>query len=220
MKISIISPILNCRKNLHDLIISILELNKKIELEWIVVDGGSTDGSREMVEGVSAELDITILRNNDGFYSSLNDGIIRSTGVYYICAGADDTFYPDSIEKVIGSIKEIEMPNFIAGGFVLRESRKKRYPGRYTYRLNGIAGLLSNHSIGLIIKKDLHNTFGLYDISYKYLADQKFCLNAALKSKKILRSNLLFGEVGEKGFSTNKNGDLKKEWERVKSEIF
>ncbi len=220
MKVSIISPILNCKLELISLINSLIALNRKIEIEWVVIDGGSIDGSKELVESYAGFLKIKLLQNNNGFYESLNMGIENCTGSFYICAGADDFFYPDSIMKAVESIDLNKIPDFIAGGFLLRESRRKRYPGRYTARLRGIAGILSNHSIALMIRTNLHKEFGFYDVSYKYLADQRFCLQVALKSKNIRRLNLIFGEVGENGFSTNKKGQLKKEWERIKLEIF
>jgi len=220
LKISIISPILNCKSELFNLIDSLIALDRKAEIEWIVIDGGSIDGSKELVESYASRLKIKLLVNNDGFYQSLNWGIENCTGSFYICAGADDFFYPDAILTAIESIDSNKMPDFIAGGFILKESRKKRYPGRFTARLRGIAGILSNHSIGLMIRTNLHNEFGFYDASYKYLADQSFCLKVALKSKHIKRLNIIFGEVGENGFSTNKKAELKKEWEKIKLEIF
>jgi glycosyltransferase len=213
-QLSIITPILNGEKNITNLIESI-NLIEDISIEWIVVDGESTDQSTSIILK-KCKKPTKLIKNTNGFYASLNEGIKNSKFEYYIVAGSDDTLGPGlEIYLKNNSFAKFK-PDFIAGGFYLPESKKHRKPGKYFRRYRGISGVLSNHSIGLIIKKKLHENDNYYSEKLKYLSDQLFCLGEVEKGVKIIRTDIEFGSVGEFGFTTQNKDEMLKEWNLIK----
>lgn len=216
-RISIITPILNGEKSIQKLIGSIESIDD-FEYEWIIIDGGSEDKTLELIKK-SKIYDKKIYTCLNGFYESLNYGIKHSSFEYYMCFGCDDILL-DGLIHYLKSKNFKYYPDFIAGSFILDESKKIRKPGRFLRRFKGIAGVLSNHSGALIMNKQLHNQFGWYQSDYKYLADQLFCLTALEGGATVVRTNVIFSSIGENGFSTKSDGEMRKEWKSVKYKLW
>jgi hypothetical protein len=216
-RISIITPVLNGENTIQKLISSIESIDN-IEYEWIIIDGGSEDKTLDLIKK-SLVPDKKIYTCNDGFYESLNYGIKQSSFEYYMCVGCDDILLETFIQY-LKSTKFKAYPDFIAGSFILEQSKKKRNPGRFLRRFKGIAGVLSNHSGALVIKKQLHLRYGWYQAPYKYLADQLFCLTALEGGATVVRTNEIFSCIGENGFSTKSGEAMRREWDSIKNKLW
>lgn len=66
------------------------------EFEWIVIDGGSTDGSRELIESISDKLSFWCSEPDNGIYDAMNKGIYQAKGKYICCMNSGDEFYNDN----------------------------------------------------------------------------------------------------------------------------
>ena len=74
MKISIITPCFNCISLIEKTVKSVIQHKNYLDLEYIVVDGKSTDGTLEYLKSVP-EIDILISENDEGFSDALNKGM-------------------------------------------------------------------------------------------------------------------------------------------------
>ncbi|MEI6507524.1 MAG: glycosyltransferase family 2 protein [Bacteroidota bacterium] len=101
MKISIITVVLDNKKFIADAIESVLKQNYQ-DIEYIVIDGGSTDGSLEIINAYEHKISKIISEKDKGVYFAMNKGIALATGDIIGFLNADD-FYAnhDIIEKVI-----------------------------------------------------------------------------------------------------------------------
>lgn len=66
------------------------------DFEWIVIDGGSNDGSKEYIESLVPQPDYWISEKDNGVYNAQNKGIAKASGEYIICMNAGDKFHSPS----------------------------------------------------------------------------------------------------------------------------
>lgn len=101
MKISIITINYNNINGLRRTIESVLAQTTH-EFEWIVIDGSSTDGSRELIEKNSKHIDYWVSEPDKGIYNAMNKGIKVATGEYFLFLNSGDCFAShDVVEKVL-----------------------------------------------------------------------------------------------------------------------
>lgn len=99
MKISIVTISFNQRAYLQQAIESVLD-QKYPELEYIVVDAGSSDGSRELIDSYSAKLSHVILEPDHGPPDGLNKGFSKASGEVFGFLNSDDLLMPGSLQRV------------------------------------------------------------------------------------------------------------------------
>lgn len=99
MKISIVTVSFNQRAYLKEAIESVLDQGYP-ELEYIVVDPGSTDGSRELIHSYGDRITKTLLEPDRGAADGLNKGFALATGEIYGFLNSDDLLMPESLQKV------------------------------------------------------------------------------------------------------------------------
>ena len=96
-KISVVTPSYNQSAYLEKCIRSVLEQDYP-EIEYIVMDGGSTDGSRQIIEKYSSRLAYWQSAPDNGHYWAVQEGINRSTGDIVTWLNSDDQFYPHAFK--------------------------------------------------------------------------------------------------------------------------
>ena len=100
-KITIITAVYNALDTLEQAILSVLEQTYP-NIEYIIIDGGSTDGSVELIKKYSSRIYYWVSEPDRGIYNAFNKGIYKSTGDYVYFLGADDClFSKDIISKVV-----------------------------------------------------------------------------------------------------------------------
>jgi len=80
---------------------SILAQTERKAFEWIVIDGGSTDGSAEFLKGISADIDVLVSEKDGGIYDAMNKGLGKAQGQYVWFVNAGDALHDDSVVKVV-----------------------------------------------------------------------------------------------------------------------
>lgn len=106
MKISVIIVSYNTKKLLKECLDSLFEKNKDQNMEVIVVDNASTDGSQLMVKKNFPLVNFLENKENLGFATGNNIGLRRSKGEYALLLNSDTRFVENSIEKMIGFIEK------------------------------------------------------------------------------------------------------------------
>ena len=101
MKLSIITINYNNKDGLLRTIQSVISQTIK-EFEWVVIDGGSTDGSKELIEEHAANITYYVSELDGGIYNAMNKGIKASHGEYLQFLNSGDSLHDnDTIEKVL-----------------------------------------------------------------------------------------------------------------------
>ena len=108
-KLSIITINLNHRDGLQRTIENILSQTFN-DFEWIIIDGGSTDGSRELIEQYTDYISYWVSEPDSGIYNAMNKGIHASHGEYLLFMNSGDTLYDNRIiERVIPRLNGIDI---------------------------------------------------------------------------------------------------------------
>ena len=109
MKVSIITINYNNHEGLQKTIDSILAQTWR-DFEWIVIDGGSTDGSKALLEQQQDHFAYWCSEPDKGVYNAINKGIAQAQGDYISCMNSGDTFYaPDTLQKVFSEEREADI---------------------------------------------------------------------------------------------------------------
>jgi glycosyltransferase involved in cell wall biosynthesis len=90
--VSVITVCFNCKHDIEATLQSILGQNH-ISFEYIIVDGGSTDGTMEIIEKYRDKIDVLISEPDKGIFDAMNKGLNRASGTWVNFMNAGDTFY-------------------------------------------------------------------------------------------------------------------------------
>ena len=170
MKVSIITSSYNRVKTIRGCIESVLAQDYP-DIEYIIVDGVSTDGSIEVIkEAIAGHEDRVkfVSEPDHGMYEAINKGIRMATGdVIGLCHSDDFVYARDTVSHVVKKMEETECDFLYADGIFVNE--RKWIGGRYA-RWKVRCGWLPLHPT-CYIRRDVMMKHGLYDESYKIAAD-------------------------------------------------
>ena len=101
MKISVVSAVYNRRATIEDAIKSVVAQSSKDQLEYVVVDGLSNDGTADLISKNASDIDVSIREKDSGIYDALNKGIAATSGDVVGFLHADDLFADDQVVQRI-----------------------------------------------------------------------------------------------------------------------
>lgn len=166
---SIITPVLNNKERLKRTIESIKK-QKFEDYEIIVIDGGSTDGTKEYLESEKKNLKF-ITEKDKGIYDAINKGIRISEGKYINTINAGDEYFSEESLQIIK--KYFDKNNEIS--FVFGAVKKNKIYHKYEpKKMNWSFNFYPAHSGGFFVKKIVHDEIGLYDLKYRCSSDYDF----------------------------------------------
>ena len=157
------------------------------DFEYIVIDGGSTDGSKSVIQRFAQEPGRCIKwvsESDSGIYNAMNKGIRMATGEYVQFLNSGDCLVCDDvIERILMALKINSFPTILYGNMLKEKKdgvllRDKCFAGQSISFLGFYTGTL-NHSPAFI-KKELFEKYGLYDESLKIVSDWKWYLQAII----------------------------------------
>lgn len=169
-KVSIITICLNCEDAIVKTIKSVKE-QTFMDKEFIVIDGGSTDGTLKVIESESANIDFFLSEPDHGIYDAINKGVVHANGEWIICMNAGDIF---ANENVLRNVFAECIPN---GKSAIYSDYWARTPEGYLNlcHMNRKAGKVMHQAF--IYKKNLHDRYGLYLVTKPYIcSDLQFML--------------------------------------------
>ena len=184
-KLSVITVTLNAVDGLVATLKSVGSQNRRGEIEYIVLDGSSIDGSLEFLEKNRSGIDILISSKDRGVYDAMNKGVQKSTGewLYYLNAG--DVFLDsDSLSRILDAIDESD----VIYSDVLVDDGDAIHTFETSFETRKL-----NHQ-GFVYRRALHTRFGLYSVIKGFTAaDYLFFLQLdGLKVKKLTKPIAIF----------------------------
>lgn len=176
--ISIITVNLDDVKGLERTFKSVFEQSWQ-EFEYILIDGGSTDGSKEFVESREEYLNYWASEPDKGIFNAMNKGVAKAAGEYLLFLNSGDYLINKNIlEKVIKHLKDQDLVYCNMEMFDSEKRYIKSFPQELSF------AFFVDHSLphpATFIKKKVLLEAGLYDESLKISSDWKFFIDAVCK---------------------------------------
>ncbi|MGE7110281.1 glycosyltransferase [Lysinibacillus sp. NPDC047702] len=176
-KISIITACYNAENTIEQTIQSVLGQTYK-NIEYIIVDGASTDGTMEIVEKYRDNIDVVVSESDKGVYDAFNKGVELATGEFINFMNADDYLSTNGIIEEIGLYLHNHSNVKLLHGNV---KAIDEITGHWHYRGQSLSlkdfekGQMCPHQ-SVFTYKELFNEFGGFDLAYKILADVDFTI--------------------------------------------
>lgn len=183
-RLSLITINLNDAKGLEKTLKSVWEEQTFTDFEHIVIDGGSTDGSVEVIKRYSDRLAYWVSEPDKGIYNAMNKGIVRAKGEYLLFINGGDWLASDILAEVFS---ESYSEDIVYGNFTYVQPNGKLKPEVYNDRLTFSNLLL--YSIGhpaSFIKRTLFDK-GLYNEEFRIVSDWAFFCEHIIKNRCSLR---------------------------------
>ena len=218
LKVSIIICVLNGEKSIYKTVESILNQDY-LNLELIIIDGGSSDNTIEIIKSFDSSKIKWISEPDKGISDAFNKGIKLATGDYINFQGDGDGFIInnsisdlfsnlDLKEKpiVCGNIQRID----IKGNLLYKTKIKKRFNKK---------SLLFKMSLphqGLFIPKVFFAKHGEFDLNNKYCMDYELLLRAFHDFPKVITKDLVVSNWRADGLGEGKTLEILKEYHKIK----
>ncbi len=215
MTLSIITVNLNNREGLQRTIDSVAG-QTFADYEWIVIDGGSTDGSRELIEQYQDRFAYWCCEPDKGIYNAMNKGIAHARGEWLLFLNSGDWLYEDTtLEKVFA--KEHEADILYGNVCIVKEDTLQNitYPDNFSFYW--LMNSNFSHQATFVRINLLRNS--PYNENYQIASDWEFFLKSALKGLCFKHINETIAYYDAYGISSTNTDKNEEERMTIKKEI-
>lgn len=173
--LTIITVCLNSSSTIERTLRSVIA-QKSANVEYIVIDGASTDGTQDIVNRFAGGIDQFVSEPDKGISDAFNKGISLAKGSIVGLINSDDTLLPGSLQRVVDFFQNNPDVQVVHGDLLLYSGDllvKKVVPaGRwwYPWRL-----VLFNHP-STFVRKSVYNSYGLFSLHYRIAMDVEIFL--------------------------------------------
>ena len=184
------------------------------DFEYLIIDGGSTDGSVEIIKQ-NKKINYWISEKDNGIYDAMNKGILKSFGNYLLFLNSGDYL----CENVLGKVfSETHNEDILYGNMKINWGENNITDGIMPNKIT-LEHLVKDtlwHPVSFI-KKELFNKFGLYNTDYEIVADYEFFFkNIIINKSSNVHLNYFITEYNVEGFSSLPSNKVKEKAERLK----
>lgn len=221
-KVSIITPSYNQDKFIEETILSIINQNYP-NLEYIIIDGGSTDNSVEIIKKYEKYLAYWISEKDSGQSEAINKGFERATGDIVCWLNSDDILMPNALKKIKEYFEKHKDVDFVSGDLVKINENSIIYSCFFTLKQKkwyAKHGIYYVDQPSMFWKRKIFETTGLLKKDYHAAMDKELLI-------RIFINNFKFGHVGKilSGFrmhegSKSSAGDNNKDMHRDKLVLY
>lgn len=195
MKISVVTPTLNQRSFLHQTLTSVLGQKGDFDLEHLVIDGASTDGTIDVLKSINDTRLRWISESDQGQASAINKGLAQATGGIVTWLNSDDLYIPGALTAVANAFEQNPQTRWLIGqieiinlaGQPIRNTitrYRNRALGSYRYRK-----LLRENFIpqmGVFWRREFGESVGLLDETLHYTMDYDMWLRMGRQSTPLI----------------------------------
>lgn len=180
VKVSIITVCLNSEKTIEITIKSVIDQTYP-NIEYIIIDGGSTDKTVDVIKKYENRIAKWISEPDNGIYDAMNEGIVHSTGdiLYFLNAG-DYLYNNRIIEKIVDRFADDSIVAVYGNVEVVNDHKKKNIIRGCKVTHNNLLYRRLCHQ-ALFVRRFLFDEVGLFSPSFKLSADHEFIVKSIKK---------------------------------------
>lgn len=198
-KVSVITVCLNSVKTIEQTIQSVINQSYP-DIEYIVVDGQSTDGTLDIIKRYEDKISKWVSEPDCGLYDAMNKGIEMSTGDIIGIINSDDRYDKDAVKHAVEAFAADDA-DIVYGrqsyvhmnGHISQSKNAEMEELKYRMVIPHIA---------TFVKKDVYARLGTYDLQYRIAADYDFFLRAYENQVRIKSIEVNIAFFSEGGLST------------------
>ena len=184
LKVSIITVVYNGIAHLEQTIQSIINQSYQ-NIEYIIIDGGSTDGTLELLQKYDEKIAYWVSEKDNGIYDAMNKGIAKATGEIVGLINADDWYETNTLELVVNAFEKQEV-DVIHGSMEIISADGSSFTKKVKHDLSTLKkGMLLNHPT-VFVKKSFYEKYGVFNTSYKIVADWEMIFRWWLSGAKFI----------------------------------
>jgi glycosyltransferase involved in cell wall biosynthesis len=175
--VTVITAVFNGRRCIDGCIQSVLHQDYP-NIEHIIMDGGSTDGTVESLGRYDDDVALWRSEPDSGIYDAWNKGLVEASGEWVCFLGADDEFMPNAIAEYMALAAKEPEAEFLSSRV------RVEHPSGYVKILGSpwawkkFSRMMCTPHVGSMHHRSLFNRLGTYDTSYRIVADYEFLLRA------------------------------------------
>ncbi len=192
--ISIITVVYNGEKYLDQTLQSVLH-QKDEQIEYIVIDGGSTDGTIDIIKKYEDKIDYWVSERDDGIYDAMNKGVKIAKGEYIAFINADDWYEEGVLQEVADILQKHNNIDILAGDIsIVDEDGKPIVVRKGSFEEYG-----KNLHHQAIFVSSRHYKQLFFDTSYRLAADRDFIVKVMKTDPKIYKFDRVIANFRQGG---------------------
>ncbi len=176
-KITIVTPSYNQAEYLEETILSVLN-QRYPNLEYMVIDGGSNDGSVEIIKKYEAHLSYWVSEKDSGQVDAINKGLSRATGDIVAFLNSDDVYLPGTLIKIVETFKNRPDVHWISAPSLRFAADRVIPEGRHKIKEDKVHWLLACHLAqpSTFWRKSVMDKMGILDPKFHFALDYEYWL--------------------------------------------
>jgi glycosyltransferase involved in cell wall biosynthesis len=186
-RISIVTPSYNQGQFIERTILSVLNQNYP-NLEYIIIDGGSTDGSVEIIKKYERYLAYWVSEKDNGQADAINKGFKMATGDLVGWQNSDDIYLPGAFEKVVQVFSKFPNISIVFGSSLMIDVHDNKIGENMFTPFSVInhfyGGTSSINNQGCFWRSGMFSRIGMLDTQFHFSMDSEFFLRAGVKREK------------------------------------
>jgi len=182
MKISIITPSFNQAQYIEQTIDSVISQNYK-NIEYIIIDGGSTDGSVDIIKKYSKHLSYWVSEPDRGQSHAINKGLKQATGEVVNWLNSDDYYEPDALREVADAFADENTLVFAAKSNIILDAKMIRQSSGtdiYPDNVSKTIGWARIDQPETFFRRSAYEQVGLLNESLNYVMDKEWWIRYLL----------------------------------------
>ncbi len=172
-KVSIITVCKNAEKTIRQTIESVINQTWR-NIEYIVVDGASSDRTLSIIREYSDKISVLISEPDEGMYYALNKAIKKASGDIVGIINSDDWYEKNALERVINAF-DINNVDVVYGHYYIMHDESVKMLAKNEPLDTIWHGMPMGHPT-VFIKRDIYEKYGCFDTSYRIVADHELML--------------------------------------------
>jgi len=217
--LSVITVVYNNARDIERTLQSVINQSYP-HIEYIIVDGGSYDGTVELIQQYQERITRFVSEPDRGIYDAMNKGLAMATGDYVLFMNSGDEIYDNStVEAVFASGEEADIyygeTEMFDEHWKSLGQRRHKAPDKFTWRSFKYGMSISHQAI--YIRRSLTEP---YDEHYKLSADIDWILKAARKARKIVNTRRYVAKYLVGGMSKQRHLESLKERFQIFNEYY